>query len=163
MPTVPISELLPETRVFPPDPAFAAAANAGAGEYARAAADPVAWWEEQADRLEWTERWHTAHRFIPALRPDGSLQPPEIAWFEGGRLNVAVNCVDRHVAAGLGERVAFHFEGEPGDRRSLTYAELQREVSRAANALEALGVTAGDRVVVYLPVLLETVVVTLAI
>jgi acetyl-CoA synthetase len=105
----------------------------------------------------------SVHRFVPARRPDGSLQPPEIAWFEGGRLNVAVNCVDRHVDAGLGDRVAFHFEGEPGDRRSLTYAELQREVSRAANALEALGVGAGDRVVVYLPVLLETVVVTLAI
>jgi len=163
MSTVHISELLPETRVFPPSPAFAAAANVHREEYERAAADPVAWWERQAERLQWSERWHTAHRFVPAQRPDGSLQPPEIAWFEGGRLNVAVNCVDRHVDAGLGDRVAFHFEGEPGDRRSLTYAELQREVSRAANALEALGVQAGDRVVVYLPVLLETVVVTLAI
>src|SRR4051812_43979270 len=98
MPSPHIDELLPETRVFPPPPAFAAAANVGPDESARAALDPVAWWEEQARRLEWAAPWHTAHRFVPALRPDGSLQPPEIAWFEGGRLNVAVNCVDRHVA-----------------------------------------------------------------
>ena len=163
MATSPIRELLPETRVFPPSPAFAAQANVHAEEYDRAAADPVAWWEEQARRLEWAEPWHTAHRFVPALRPDGTLAPPEIAWFEGGRLNVAVNCVDRHVAAGLGDTVAFHFEGEPGDRRSLTYAQLQQEVARAANALESLGVEAGDRVVVYLPVLLETAIITLAI
>ena len=163
MPSAPISALLPETRVFPPPADLAAAANVDGGEHARAAADPIAWWEEQARRLDWTEPWRTAHRFVPALQADGSLEPPEIAWFEGGRLNVAVNCVDRHVAAGLGERVAFHFEGEPGDRRSLTYAELQRAVAKAANALEALGVQAGDRVVVYLPVLLETVIVTLAI
>jgi acetyl-CoA synthetase len=163
MPSANISELLPESRIFPPSDAFAAQANVQAVEYARADADPVGWWEEQARRLEWAEPWHTAHRFTPALRADGSLQPPDISWFEGGRLNVAVNCVDRHVAAGLGERVAFHFEGEPGDRRSLTYSDLQRDVSRAANALESLGVGVGDRVVVYLPVLLETVVVTLAI
>jgi acetyl-CoA synthetase len=163
MPSPHISELLPETRVFPPTAAFAAQANVDDAEYARAAVDPVAWWEEQAGRLQWDEPWHTAHRFVPALRADGSLHPPEISWFDGGRLNVAVNCVDRHVAAGLGDRVAFHFEGEPGDRRSLTYEGLQREVAKAANALEGLGVRAGDRVVVYLPVLLETVVVTLAV
>ncbi|MGT2425743.1 acetate--CoA ligase [Amnibacterium kyonggiense] len=163
MPSAHIRELLPEHRVFLPPADLAAAANVDASVYERAALDPVAWWEEQARRLTWAEPWTTAHRFVPAQRPDGSLQPPEIAWFEGGRLNVAVNCVDRHVDAGLGDRVAFHFEGEPGDRRSLTFAELQREVARAANALEALGVEAGDRVVVYLPVLLETVVVTLAI
>ena len=126
MPSAHIRELLPERRVFLPPADLAAAANVGAGEYERAAEDPVAWWEEQARRLTWAEPWTTAHRFVPAQRPDGSLQPPEIAWFEGGRLNVAVNCVDRHVDAGLGDRVAFHFEGEPGDRRSLTFAEIGR-------------------------------------
>ena len=135
----------------------------GAASYARAAADPQAFWAEQARRLEWAEPWHTTHTYRPALQEDGTLAPPQIEWFAGGRLNVAVNCVDRHVAAGLGDKVAYHFEGERGDRRSLTFAELQREVAKAANALTALGVEPGDRVVVYLPVLLETVIVTLAI
>ncbi len=88
---------------------------------------------------------------------------PDITWFEGGKLNVAHNCVDRHVDAGRGGKVALHFEGEPGDRRSITYAELQREVSKAANALLDLGITKGDRVVIYLPVIPETVIITLAV
>jgi len=123
--------------------------------------DNVAFWEQQALRLDWDTPWHTAHRWNPADPEAG--RGPEITWFEGGRLNVAANCVDRHVAAGRGNKVALHFEGEPGDRRSITYAELQREVAKAANALLALGITKGDRVVIYLPVIPETVIITLAV
>jgi acetyl-CoA synthetase len=123
----------------------------------------IAFWEEQARRLHWSSEWHTSHTFEPA-RPghDGELSVPRIEWFAGGTLNAAYNCVDRHVEAGLGNRPALFFEGEPGDRRTVTYAELQDEVCRAANALTALGIGQGDRVVIYLPVLVETVVVTLA-
>ncbi|XAS64438.1 acetate--CoA ligase [Micrococcaceae bacterium Sec5.8] len=127
----------------------------------------IAFWEAAALRLDWADSpgqdkpWHTTHRRVPADVDAGI--GPDITWFEGGRLNVAYNCVDRHVAAGRGDRVALHFEGEPGDRRSITYADLQREVSRAANALLGLGVTQGDRVVIYLPVIPETVIVTLAV
>src|SRR5687768_11658326 len=110
------------------------------------AAETVAFWEQQALRLDWApsdtpggKPWRTAHRKVPADAEAGT--GPDITWFEGGRLNVAYNCVDRHVAAGRGDKVALHFEGEPGDRRSITYAELQREVSKAANALLALGIT----------------------
>ncbi|MWV48342.1 acetate--CoA ligase [Rathayibacter sp. VKM Ac-2803] len=159
-----IANLLDETRRFPAPPAFAAEANVGAEAYARAAADPVAFWEEAARRLDWAEPWQTAHRWEPALpQEDGTLSVPRATWFEGGRLNVAVNCVDRHVDAGRGDKVALHFEGERGDRRSISYAQLQRDVARAAHALTALGIGKGDRVVVYLPVIPETVVITLAI
>ncbi|WP_051476820.1 acetate--CoA ligase [Arthrobacter sp. Br18] len=123
----------------------------------------IAFWEEQARRLDWAEEWHTAHTFEPARpAPDGELSVPVLEWFSGGKLNVAENCVDRHVAAGNGSTTALFFEGEPGDRRTVTYSDLQEEVARAANALLALGVGKGDRVVIYLPVLVETVVVTLA-
>ncbi|WP_236783143.1 acetate--CoA ligase [Arthrobacter sp. QXT-31] len=132
----------------------------------------VAFWEEQALRLDWAELpgaeksgshrpWHTAHSWVPA--DVGTGRGPEIKWFDGGKLNVAYNCVDRHVEAGRGNKVALFFEGEPGDRRTITYAELQREVSKAANALLALGITKGDRVVIYLPVIPETVIITLAV
>ncbi|MHA7139932.1 acetate--CoA ligase [Arthrobacter sp. CAL618] len=128
--------------------------------------DRLAFWEQQARRLDWAAEWTTAHSFQPA-RPvsggaDGQLTVPVIEWFAGGRLNVAHNCVDRHVDAGLGSKVALHFEGEPGDQRTVTYSDLQEEVSRAANALLNLGIGKGDRVVIYLPVLVETIVVTLA-
>jgi len=159
-----ISNLLDERRRFPAPPGLAATANVASSEHARAAADPVAFWEEQAHRLEWDTPWRTAHTWSPVTEgPDGELTVPEATWFAGGRLNVAVNCVDRHVAAGRGEKVALHVEGEPGDRRDITYAQLQREVVKAANGLRSLGVTKGDRVVVYLPVIAETIVVTLAI
>jgi acetyl-CoA synthetase len=154
---------LHERRTYPAPAGFTAQANVGADAYARAAADPIGFWEAAAERLEWAERWHTALEWEPPLAtPDGGLSVPAARWFAGGRLNAAVNCVDRHVAAGLGGKVALHFEGEPGDRESVTYADLQRRVAQAAHALTALGVVAGDRVVIYLPVLVETVVVTLA-
>ena len=149
---------LHETRAYPAPAAFAAQANVTREAYARAGADPILFWEQAADRLDWVEPWHTAHEWDP---PDGDTVPAA-RWFVGGRLNVAYNCVDRHVVAGRGDKVALHFEGEPGDRMAVTYSDLQNRVSRAANALIALGIRPGDRVVVYLPVLVETVVITLA-
>src|SRR4051794_12385612 len=129
---------------YPPPEALAAAANVGPDVYERAAADRIGFWEEQARRLEWAQGGGGAG--------DGST-PPFAKWFVGGKLNVAVNCVDRHVDAGHGEQVAYHWVGEPGDTRTLTYAELKDEVCRAANALVELGVQAGDRVAVYLPMI----------
>lgn len=134
-------------------------------------AERIAFWEDAARRLEWAEPWHTAHTFEKAVRLSGPDVPaedaeysvPRIEWFAGGHLNVAYNCVDRHVKAGRGDKVALYFEGEPGDRRAITYAELQREVSKAANALLDLGITKGDRVVIYLPVIPETIIITLAV
>ncbi|GAA2244597.1 acetate--CoA ligase [Promicromonospora sukumoe] len=138
--------------------------NVTAEAYDRAAADPVAFWAEAASRLDWTTPWHTAHTWSPPAPRDEptDLSVPEAAWFVGGRLNVAANCVDRHVDAGRGAKVALHWEGENGDRTTVTYADLRRRVAQAAHALTALGVGPGDRVVVYLPVLVETVVVALA-
>lgn len=127
----------------------------------------IAFWEAAALRLDWADvpgqdkPWHTAHRCVPADAAAG--MGPQISWFDGGKLNVAYNCVDRHVAAGRGDKVALHFEGEPGDRRTITYAELQRDVAKAANALLELGIAKGDRVVIYLPVIPETVIITLAV
>ncbi len=166
-----ISALQVEDRTFPAPADFAAQANIGPAEHARllatAAADPVAFWEDAARRLHWDTPWHTTHTWSPAVPVPGGepdeLTVPHAQWFVGGRLNAAVNCVDRHVDAGRGDKVALHVEGERGDRRSITYAQLQREVAQAAHALTALGVGKGDRVVVYLPVIAETVVVTLAI
>ncbi|MDQ0261579.1 acetyl-CoA synthetase [Sinomonas atrocyanea] len=120
----------------------------------------IAFWEDAARRLTWERGWDAAHTWIPADPEAG--EPPVIRWFEGGTLNAAVNCADRHVDAGHGDKVALHFEGEPGDRVTVTYADLARRVAQAANALLALGVGKGDRVVIYLPVLVETVVITLA-
>lgn len=154
---------LVETRSFAPSPAFAAQANVDASVYSEANADPIGFWERAAKRLEWAQAWHTAHTWAPPVTgDDGTLSVPRASWFDGGRLNVAVNCVDRHVTAGRGEKVALFFEGEPGDRVAVTYAELQRRVAQAAHGLTALGIEPGDRVVVYLPVLIETVVIALA-
>ncbi|WP_129656744.1 AMP-binding protein [Rothia halotolerans] len=153
---------------LPADFSFADPARPAPNPAHESDAARVAFWERQAGRLDWAEPWHTAHRFEKPRRTgtdeDGlpAYTVPEIAWFEGGKLNAAYNAVDRHVEAGRGNHVALHFEGEPGDRLTYTYAQLQREVSRAANALLGLGVGKGDRVVVYLPVIPETVIITLA-
>ncbi|MGO2931498.1 acetate--CoA ligase [Microbacterium sp.] len=147
-----------EDRVYPPSPELHAQANVTAEIYDRADDDPIAFWEDAARRLDWATPWHTALDWQPPT--DGAI--PAARWFDGGTLNVAYNCVDRHVDAGRGNKVALHFEGEPGDRTAVSYADLQRRVSQAANALTALGIVPGDRVVVYLPVLIETVVIALA-
>jgi acetyl-CoA synthetase len=138
---------------FPPPPEFAAAANVGAEVYERAAADRVGFWEEAARRLDWAQEWDQALDWS---------NPPFAKWFVGGKLNVAVNCVDRHVDAGHGEQVAYHWIGEPGDTRTISYAELKDEVCKAANALTSLGVEAGDRVAIYMPMIPETVITMLA-
>ena len=156
-----ITSLAEGGRSYAPDPRFAAAANVDAAFVDAGRVDPLAFWAREAERLQWDEPWHTLHEWRPTDAAASTV--PEATWFAGGRLNVAVNCVDRHVASGDGEKIAFHFEGERGDRRSITYAELEAEVARAANALVALGVGVGDRVVIYLPVLIETIVATLAV
>ncbi|WP_346139534.1 acetate--CoA ligase, partial [Saccharopolyspora erythraea] len=131
-----------------PSGEFAAQANATSELYAQADADREAFWADQARHLHWDTEWEQVLDWSGA---------PFAKWFVGGKLNVAYNCVDRHVEAGNGDRVAIHWEGEPGDSRAITYAELAREVSRTANALASLGVGAGDRVAIYLPMLPEAV------
>ena len=148
-----LANLLQEDRTFPPSPEFAAQANAQASMYDEAAEDRLGFWAEQARRLDWAEPWTEVLDWSKA---------PFARWFVDGKLNVSYNCVDRHVESGHGDQVALHFEGEPGDTRDITYAELQREVSKAAHALTELGVTAGDRVAIYLPMIPEAVVAMLA-
>jgi acetyl-CoA synthetase len=148
-----LSNLLHEERRFPPPADFAANAVAQADLYESAAADRLAFWDEQARALSWATPWERTLDWSDA---------PFAKWYVGGGLNVAYNCVDRHVEAGNGDRVALYFEGEPGDTRTLTYADLKREVSKAANALLGLGVGTGDRVAIYLPMIPEAVVAMLA-
>src|SRR6478609_11180971 len=151
--TVALDNLGTEDRVFPPSAGFAANANLSAEAYERAAADPEAFWAEQANRLTWSTPFTTVLDWSDA---------PHATWFADGELNVAVNCLDRHVDAGHGDQVAIHWEGEPGDTRTITYAELLRDVYRAANALTELGVRAGDRVAISLPMIPEAAVAMLA-
>ncbi|MGW3013359.1 acetate--CoA ligase [Streptomyces sp. NPDC001219] len=148
-----LANLLKEERRFEPPADLAAHANVTAAAYEQAAADRLGFWAEQARRLS----WETA----PTQTLDWT-NAPFAKWFADGKLNVAYNCVDRHVENGLGDRVAIHFEGEPGDTRAITYAELQREVSKAAHALTELGVRSGDRVAIYLPMIPEAVIAMLA-
>ena len=148
-----LENLLHENRTFPPSAEFAAQANAKAEMYDQAAADRLGFWDEQARRLHWETPWEQTLDWSEA---------PFAKWFVGGTLNVAYNCVDRHVNAGFGDKVAIHFEGEPGDTRTLTYADLKDQVSRAANALTELGVQAGDRVAIYLPMIPEAAISMLA-
>ncbi|NUW33591.1 acetate--CoA ligase [Nonomuraea sp. SMC257] len=148
-----LSNLLQENRRFAPPADLAAAANVTEAAYGEAAADRLAFWEGAADRLTWAKRWDTTLEW----------NPPFAKWFLGGELNVAYNCVDRHVEEGRGDKVAYYWEGEPeGDTRVLTYADLQREVSKAANALQELGVAKGDRVAIYMPMIPELPIAMLA-
>jgi acetyl-CoA synthetase len=148
-----LENLLSENRLFPPSPEFAAQANAQPGIFEAASADSLGFWDEQAQHLSWETPYSEVLDWSGA---------PFAKWFVGGKLNVAYNCVDRHVEDGFGEQVALRFEGEPGDRRDITYAELQREVSKTANALIELGINAGDRVMIYLPMIPEAVISMLA-
>ncbi|MGH3881156.1 MAG: acetate--CoA ligase [Actinophytocola sp.] len=143
-----LDNLLTESRTFPPSEEFAGQANAKADLYQQADADREAFWADEARKLHWDTEWNQVLDWS---------NPPFAKWFVGGKLNVAYNCVDRHVEAGNGERVAIHWEGEPGDGRTITYAELQREVSKTANALASLGLRAGDRVAIYMPMLPEAI------
>jgi acetyl-CoA synthetase len=147
-----ISNLLSETRTFAPTPEFAEAANVKGSSYEEAAKDRLAFWERQAERLDWFERWKTALIW----------EPPFAQWFVGGKINASYNCLDRHVIAGRGDRIAIYFEGEPGDTRTLTYSELLDEVKRCANALLEIGIKDGDRVAIYLPMIPEAIVSMLA-
>jgi acetyl-CoA synthetase len=148
-----IEASLEENRLFPPPPDFAAkAAVHDRSVYAQAERDPEGYWAAWARKLDWFLDFETV------LEGDA----PDYRWFPDGKLNVAVNCLDRHVDAGLGEKVALHFEGEPGDTRTLTYSDLLREVCRAANGLRSLGVGKGDRVAVYLPMVPELAIALLA-
>ncbi len=150
-----IDSLLHESRRFPPSDEFTAGAVAKADLYARAEADRLGFWADQArDLLHW-------HK--PFTQTLDWTQAPFAKWFADGALNVAYNCLDRHVLAGHGDRVALHWEGEPGDSRTLTYAELTTEVKRAANLLASLGIGQGDRVAIYLPVIPEAVIAMLAV
>lgn len=143
-----------EDRTFAPPADFVANANvADPAIYERAAADPEAFWAEQAEQLHWFQKWDQVLDWSDA---------PHAKWFVNGKLNVAYNCLDRHVEAGKGNKVAFYFEGEPGDQRVITYAELKDQVSQLANALTELDVVKGDRVVIYMPMIPELVVALLA-
>ncbi len=147
-----IATLLKENRSFPPPPAFAAQANAQPGIYEEAERDYQQFWKTWADKLQWSAPYHTILEW----------NEPFAKWFVGGTLNASVNALDRHVAAGKGARVAYYYEGEPGDRKQITYGELLRDVSRFANGLRALGIKKGDRVAIYMPMIPELPVAMLA-
>jgi acetyl-CoA synthetase len=149
-----LANLLHEDRHFPPDPAFTAQANGTADLYTAAAADHEGFWADQARKYV---SWSTP--FTQVL--DWS-NAPFATWFADGTLNASYNCLDRHVEAGKGDRVAIHFVGEPGDSRDVTYDELHRQVQKAANALQDLGIGKGDTVMIYLPMIPEAVVALLA-
>ena len=148
-----IENLLLEERVFPPDPVFAAQANAQPDLYDEAARDPEAFWAGIArETVTWNEPFHTTLEW----------ELPFAKWFVGGKLNMSENCVDRHVANGLGDKVAYHWVGEPGDTRTITFGDLHREVQKAANALLELGIGMGDRVAIYMPMIPELPIAMLA-
>jgi acetyl-CoA synthetase len=148
-----LENLLQETRRFDPPGDLAADANVKADAYERASADRLDFWAEQAGRLSWTKQWDEVLDWS---------NPPFAKWFVGGTLNVAYNCLDRHIEAGRGAKVAIHWEGEPGDTRTITYSDLHTSVCQAANALTALGIERGDRVAIYMPMIPEAAVAMLA-
>jgi acetyl-CoA synthetase len=141
-----------EDRLFPPSAEFAAQANAQASMYDEAEKDRLAFWEKQAHALQWDAPWTKVLDW----------QPPFAKWFVGGKINASVNALDRHVNEGRGDRVAFFFEGEPGDTRTITYSQLLTEVKKTANALTELGIKDGDRVAIYMPMIPEAAIAMLA-
>jgi acetyl-CoA synthetase len=150
-----VDQTHPDNQLFPPSPEFRDAAVARPSLYEAAAEDRVEFWADQARNLL---HWNT-----PFTQTLDWSDPPFARWFDDGELNVAYNCLDRHVDEGNGDRVALYWEGEPGDSRVITYAELTAEVKRAANVLAGLGVEAGDRVAIYLPMIPEAIVSMLAV
>jgi acetyl-CoA synthetase len=149
-----LENLSHESRYFPPSAEFAAQANGKTELYDAAAADHEGFWAAQArSYLTWSKDFDKTLDWTEA---------PFAKWFVGGELNASYNCVDRHVEAGRGDKVAIHFVGEPGDTRDITYSDLLGEVQRAANALQNLGVRKGDRVAIYLPMIPEAVIAMLA-
>ena len=147
-----LENLLSEDRQFPPTAEFAAQANAKPELYDQAEKDRLVFWNAQAQQLSWHQPWDKTLEW----------ESPYAKWFVGGKINASVNALDRHVQEGRGERVAFHFEGEPGDIQTLTYAHLLTEVKKTANALIELGVVAGDRVAIYMPMIPEAAIAMLA-
>jgi acetyl-CoA synthetase len=147
-----IEALFSETRRFPPSPPFAAQANAKPGIHEEAQRDPQAFWAARARELEWIKPFETVLEW----------NEPFAKWFTGGKLNVSVNCLDRHVRAGRGTKIAYHYEGEPGDRWTISYQQLLDDVCRFANALRKLGIKKGDRVAIYMPMIPELPVAMLA-
>ncbi len=151
--TTTIDALLQETRLFPPPPAFAAAANVrDPSVYQRAHDDPEGFWAEAANRLDWFQRWDRVLDW----------NAPWAKWFVGGKLNASYNCVDRHVKTWRRNKAAIIWEGEPGDTRVLTYGDLYREVNKFAAVLLDLGLKKGDRVAVYMPMIPELPIALLA-
>jgi acetyl-CoA synthetase len=148
-----IQELLDQEMFEPPAEFAERALISDESIYEEAAKDPVAWWEKQADALDWFERWDTAL---------DESNPPFYKWFTGGKLNASYNCLDRHVENGKGDKVAFHWRGEEGEERDITYSDLLRDTQRLANALKEHGVGKGDVVGIYLPMIPEVVVAMLA-
>ncbi len=148
-----IENLMAEGRSFPPSPEFMAQANAGPDLYVTAEEDYQTFWAELAEqKLDWFEPFTNTLEW----------EPPFAKWFDGGKLNVSYNCVDRHVEGGDGEKVAYHWIGEPGDTRTITFNDLHREVQKTANALRELGVDTGDRVAIYMPMIPELPIAMLA-
>src|SRR5688500_5446574 len=148
-----IADLLQEDRRFPPSERFRAAANVRDEQiYAQADRDPEGFWASFASELEWFTSWSRVLEW----------NPPHARWFVGGTLNASVNCVDRHVRGARRNKAAIVWEGEPGDRRTLTYFDLYRQVSQFANVLKSLGVKRGDRVALYLPLIPELAIAMLA-
>jgi acetyl-CoA synthetase len=148
-----LDDLLREDRVFPPSEAFTAQANVrDPGVYERAESDPEGFWAGFASELEWFRPWSSVLEW----------NPPHAKWFVGGTLNASVNCVDRHVRGPRRNKAALIWEGEPGDRRTLTYFDLFRQVSQFANVLKSLGVERGDRVAIYMPLVPELAIAMLA-
>jgi acetyl-CoA synthetase len=148
-----MSDLLSEERAFPPPEEFRKAASVrDESVYAKASNDREAFWSAFARELHWFRTWNRVLEW----------DPPHARWFVGGKLNASYNCLDRQIEKGNGDRVAFYWEGEPGDTRTVTYRELHEEVCRFAGALRELGVDRGDRVVIYMPMILELPVAMLA-
>ena len=148
-----LENLSHEDRIFEPSPEFAANANAKVDLYYQADTDRDKFWDEQAKNLQWETPWSQVLDWSAA---------PVSKWFVGAKLNVSVNCLDRHVAAGNGNRVAINFEGERGDTQTITYKDLLDRVSQTAHALTELGIKTGDRVAIYMPMIPEAVISMLA-